>query len=305
MTCAWQFNRCGPEAFGGFNLPYGCFMFDVHSHLLPGLDDGAPDLSTSLDMARAYVSDGVECVACTPHILPGLYGNSGEQIRQAVDALRLRLDDAGIPLRLAPGADNHVAPDFVEGLRSGRLLPLAQSAYVLVEPPHHAAPLRLAELFFSIIAAGYVPVLTHPERLSWIESKYDLIKTLAARGVWMQITSGALCGRFGGRPRYWAERMLAEGLVHILATDAHNMKSRPPDLLEGRKQAERLAGAEEAQHLVVTRPQGALLNIPPEALPLPQSGTPRMELRENDGPAQTSSPSVRGGLGQRMRRLLG
>jgi protein-tyrosine phosphatase len=251
------------------------------------------------------VSEGVECVACTPHILPGLHSNSGGQIKQAVDALQRQLDDAGIPLKLVSGADNHVVPDFVDGLRSGHLLPLAQSVYVLVEPPHHVAPLRLDDLFFSIIAAGYVPVLTHPERLSWIESKFDIIKMLAARGVWMQITSGALCGRFGGRPRYWAERMLAEGLVHILATDAHNMKSRPPDLLEGKKRAERLAGAEEAQHLVATRPRGAILNIPPEALPPPQAGPARMELRENDGPAQTSSPGVHGGLGQRMRRLLG
>jgi protein-tyrosine phosphatase len=280
-------------------------MFDVHSHLLPGLDDGAPDLSTSLAMARAYVSEGVECVACTPHILPGLYANSGKQIREAVAALQLRLDDAGIPLKLVSGADNHVVPDFVDGLTSGHLLPLAQSVYVLVEPPHHVAPLHLDQLFFSIISAGYVPVLTHPERLSWIGSKFDIIKTLAARGVWMQITSGALCGRFGTRPRYWAERMLAEGLVHILATDAHNMSSRPPDLLAGRKHAERLAGAEETQHLVVTRPRGAVLNILPEALPPPQSGAARLELCENDGPAQTSSPSIRGGLGQRVRRLLG
>jgi protein-tyrosine phosphatase len=255
-------------------------------------------------MARIYVSEGVECVACTPHILPALYNNSGEQIRRAVDALQLRLDDAGIPLKLVSGADNHIVPDFVQGLKSGRLLPLAQSAYVLVEPPHHVAPLRLEELFFSIIAAGYVPVLTHPERLSWIGSKFHVIKNLASRGVWMQITSGALRGRFGSQPRYWAERMLAEGLVHILATDAHNVKSRPPDLLAGRKHAERLVGAEETKHLVVTRPQGALLNISPEALPLPQPGAARLELRENDGPAQTSSPSVRGGLSQRMRRLL-
>jgi|SRR5208337_2040201 len=89
--------------------------------------------------------------------------------------------------------------------------------------------------------------------LSWIESKYDVVGRLAARGVWMQITAGSLLGRFGRRSRYWAERMLGGGLVHILATGAHNMTSRPPDLLDGRMQAERLAGAAEAQHLVVTR----------------------------------------------------
>ncbi len=279
-------------------------MFDLHSHLLPGIDDGSPDLETSLAMARAYADQGVECVACTPHILPGLYHNTGPQIRQAVAELQLRIEDAGIPLRLVTGADNHIVPDFVDGLKRGHLLTLGDTAYVLVEPPHHVAPARLDDLFFDILLAGYIPVLTHPERLSWIESKYEVIEKLAARGVWMQITSGALLGRFGRRPRYWAERMLEEGLVHILATDAHNMRARPPDLLEGRIRAEELAGAAEAQHLVVTRPGGALLNKLSKDMPHPRAGEAAGELHRNESPAQTSSRGDGGSLGQRMRRLF-
>ena len=255
-------------------------MFDLHSHLLPGIDDGAPDLDTSFAMARAYVNQGVECTACTPHILPGLYHNTGPQIRQAVQELQVRLDDAGIPLKLVAGADNHIVPDFTGGLKSGQLLTLADSAYVLVEPPHHVAPARLEDLFFEILLEGYVPVLTHPERLSWIESKYDIIEKLAGHGVWMQITSGSLLGSFGRRPRYWAERMLEEGLVHILATDAHNMGPRPPDLLRGRMQAEKLAGSEEARHLTVTRPQGVLMNTPPGSLPAPRPEGPSRHGKE-------------------------
>jgi protein-tyrosine phosphatase len=280
-------------------------MFDLHSHLLPGIDDGAPDLDTSLAMARAYADQGVECVACTPHILPGLYHNSGPQIRRAVAALQTRIDDAGIKLKLVTGADNHVVPDFVEGLKQGHLLTLADSVYVLVEPPHHVAPQRLEELFFNILLAGYVPVLTHPERLSWIESKYDVMERLAARGVWMQITSGSLRGSFGRRPRYWAERMLEEGLVHILATDAHNMGSRPPDLLEGRIRAEQLAGQAEAYHLAVTRPKAALLNKPPAALPLPLAESARGQLHRNEGPVSGSRRIAPAGFPQRMRRLFG
>ncbi len=279
-------------------------MFDLHSHLLPGIDDGAPDLETSLAMARAFVEQGVECVACTPHILPGLYHNTGPQIRQAVAELQSRLEEAGIPLKLVSGADNHIVPDFVDGLKRGQLLTLANSAYVLAEPPHHIAPARLEELFFNILLAGYVPVLTHPERLSWIENKYDVVQRLAAHGVWMQITSGSLTGRFGRRPRYWAERMLEEGIVQILATDAHNMGPRPPDLLEGRKRAEQLVGPAEALHLVTTRPQGVVTNSLPGTLPKPSPGPAKEELHGNDKPAQTSNRSARGGLGQRMRRLF-
>jgi protein-tyrosine phosphatase len=279
-------------------------MFDLHSHLLPSLDDGSPDLGTSLSMARAYVDQGVKCVACTPHILPGLYLNTGPQIRAATRALQTQLDEAGIQLKLVTGADNHIVPDFVPGLRRGHLLAIADSSYVLVEPPHHVAPARLQDLFFDILLGGYVPILTHPERLSWIEGKYELITRLAASGVWMQITSGSLRGRFGRRPRYWAERMLEEGLVHVLATDAHNMSARPPDLLEGRLAAERLVGAKEAEHLVVTRPLGALLNKSANELPVPQAGGASKELPKHDGPVQTSR-SDGSGLGQRVRRLFG
>jgi protein-tyrosine phosphatase len=280
-------------------------MYDLHSHLLPAIDDGAPDYDTSLAMARAYAGQGVECVACTPHILPGLYHNSGPQIRQAVTELQAQLDGAGIPLKLVSGADNHIVPGFAAELKRGHLLPIGDSAYVLIEPPHHVVPARLEELFFNILLAGYVPVLTHPERLSWIESKYDVIERLAGRGVWMQITCGSLRGNFGRRPRYWAEKMLSEGLVHILATDAHDMTSRPPDLLEGRIQAERLAGAEEAEHLVVTRPGGILSNKSPKSLPLPQPGAAATELHEDGHLPETSHRIARGGFAQRMRRLFG
>ena len=155
-------------------------MIDLHCHILPGIDDGAADLSVSLEMARAFVADGVSVVACTPHILPGLYHNSGPQIRQAVAQLQQILDKEGIPLRLVTGADNHIVPSFVAELRSGHLLSLADSRYVLVEPPHHVAPPRLEDLFFNILVAGYVPILTHPERLSWIKSHYQAIQRLVA-----------------------------------------------------------------------------------------------------------------------------
>jgi protein-tyrosine phosphatase len=246
-------------------------MIDLHSHILPGLDDGADSLEISMEMARAYVDQGVKYVACTPHILPGLYNNRGEQIRQATKELQQHLSAAGIPLHLVSGADNYIVPDFVSQLRDGHLLTLADTRYVLIEPPHQLAPIHLERLFFDILAAEYVPILTHPERLGWIESDYRRIQVLAARGVWIQITSGSLLGRFGKRARYWGERMLSEGLVHILATDAHDTSRRPPDLLKGRLAAEKCVGAQIAQALVETHPMTVLSNMTPTGCIVPQS----------------------------------
>jgi protein-tyrosine phosphatase len=282
-------------------------LIDLHCHILPGIDDGASDIAVSLDMAEAFVADGVTDVACTPHILPGLYHNSGPQIRQSVQQLQQILDERGIPLRLVTGADNHVVPDFVAALRTGRLLALADTRYVLVEPPHHVAPPRLEELFFSLTAAGYVPILTHPERLSWINTHYAAIKRLAGSGVWMQITAGSLSGAFGRNARYWAERMLDEGRVSILATDAHDTRQRPPNLSEGRDLAAARVGAAEAEHLVVTRPRGVLANVAPSSLPLPAAASTFVDVEyavDDSDEAETGSDRERAaGLGSFSRRL--
>jgi protein-tyrosine phosphatase len=244
-------------------------MIDLHSHFLPGVDDGARDLATALEMARMAVADGVTIQACTPHILPGLYHNTGPEIRLATRALQRHLDDADISLTLVAGADVHIAPDLVEGLRSGRVLSIADTRYVLVEPPHHVAPLRLADSFFSLLLAGYVPILTHPERLSWIASHYASIEKLFQSGVLMQLTAGALLGVFGRAPRYWAERMLDEGRAHILASDAHSVGRRRPNLGAGFEAAAQRVGEEEASLLVLGRPRMILANEPPSRLPAP------------------------------------
>lgn len=242
-------------------------MIDLHCHLLPAIDDGATDLATSLAMARIAAADGIEIVACTPHIYPGLYDNNGPAIRRAVTELQACLDEAAIPLRLTSGADTHIAPDLVAGLREGRVPTLHGSRYFLLEPPHHVAPPRLEETVFDLLTAGYVPVITHPERLSWIEDRHETFVELARRGAWLQVTAGSLTGRFGSTARYWAERLLDEGWVHILATDSHGVDRRPPLLAEGRRAAERWVGAQEAVRLVQTRPQGILDNCEPERLP--------------------------------------
>jgi protein-tyrosine phosphatase len=236
---------------------------------LCGIDDGAQDLSVSLAMARMFVAEGVAIVACTPHILPGLYHNTGPQIRSAIEALQLELAQSNIPLQLLPGADVHITPDFVAGLRSGKLLTLADSRYVLVEPPHHVAPVRLDQIFFDLLVAGYVPILTHPERFKWIEGHYAQIQRLAQSGVWMQITAGSLAGTFGHVAQYWAERMVDVGFVHVLATDAHDTTHRPPDLLRGHDLAAKKIGDVGAEHLVLTRPRGVVENVDPSTLPAP------------------------------------
>ena len=240
-------------------------MIDLHSHILPMVDDGASSLQMSLDMARIAVDDGIEVMACTPHFMPGIYDNKSDDVRRRVDLLNHELLQNNINLSLVTGSDAHMRPDFLSCLRTGEILPIHNSRYVLFEPPHNLMPQRMNDLLFHVIVAGYVPVLTHPERLKWIEQNYALLGQLAKAGVWMQITAGSLTGRFGKRPQYWAKRMLADGIVSILATDAHNTRSRPPLLAEGFEVAKAEVGLDEAMNLVVSRPECILDDLPPES----------------------------------------
>lgn len=253
-------------------------MIDLHSHILPGIDDGSKSLDMSLQMARMAVADGIEVMACTPHIYPGLYMNDTAGIKAARKVLQRELDESGIPLKLTIGADVHLVPGLLQGLRAGLVPCLHETRYLLLEPAHHVAPPRFEDSVFSLVAEGYVPVITHPERLTWVEDHYEVFGNLVRQGAWMQITAGALTGVFGARAKYWGERFLGDGLTHIIATDAHTSGRRSPSTMsQAREIAERLLGREEAHLLVRGRQEHILKNSAPSEVPPP----PRVERRES------------------------
>jgi len=258
----------------------GVSLIDLHCHLLPGIDDGARNTAESLEMARVAEADGIDVIACTPHIMAGVYENTGESIAAAVAKMQSFLADEGITLRLIVGADAHVAPNLVARLQDGSVPTLGGTRYFLFEPPHHVAPPNLDRIVSDVLGAGFVPILTHPERLRWINTHYDQILRLARSGVLMQVTAGSLTGRFGDGPRHWAERLFEEGLVHLLASDAHDAVRRPPKMRNAFKRAAELVGEEEMRHLAFTRPRGILENVHPNQLPaLPYRAAPAQNGR--------------------------
>ena len=238
-------------------------MIDLHCHLLPGIDDGPKDLATSLEMARIAVADGIATTFCTPHIYPGLYENNAVDIRRRVAQLQLILQNQNIPLTLNFGADVHLVPGLLDSIRRGTVPTLGDSRYLLLEPSHHVRPPRFCESVFELISAGYVPVITHPERLTWARDHLEDFFALARSGAWMQVTAGALTGKFGAQVRLVAERFVGEGWTAVLATDAHTTNRRSPQLHEAFARACELVGREEAKRLVSDRPQCIVSNCPP------------------------------------------
>ena len=183
------------------------------------------------------------------------------------DRLRSQFEAAKIACRLVPGADVHIAPDLVAKLKSREALSLNDSRYVLIEPPHHVVPPNIDQFFFNLLAAGYVPILTHPERMTWAERDYHLLVRLVQSGTWMQLTAGSILGKFGPRSKKLSERMLREGLAHIVASDAHDPIVRPPLMGEALQALRSFVGEEEALNLLRVRPQAILDDATPSEIP--------------------------------------
>ena len=228
----------------------------------------------ALQMAQLAVADGITLTACTPHIYPGMFENTHAGIREARDRFQQELDKAGIPLQLTYGADIQVVPELVASLKNGTLPTLHNSRYFLFEPPHHVALPHLADLVHNTLLSGFVPIITHPERLSYIEADYDKFVALAQQGAWIQLTGGSLLGRFGPRVKRITERFLSDGVTHLLASDGHNLKNRTPELSEARDAAADIIGAEAASQLVLERPAAVIANADPADVPQPRRQLP-------------------------------
>jgi protein-tyrosine phosphatase len=201
---------------------------DIHCHLLPGLDDGAKSIEESLAMARLAVAEGTTTIIATPHQLGNFGRNAGDDIRCRVAALQGELDAAKIAIKVLPGADVRIESGMVEAIVQGEVLTLGDHRrHVLLELPHELY-LPLEPVLEELARRKMVGVLSHPERNQGILGQPKVLPPLVDAGCLLQITAGSICGTFGPQPREFCEWLLAEGLVHFVATDAHGARSRRP-----------------------------------------------------------------------------
>ena len=207
-------------------------MIDLHAHILPGLDDGSPDLETSVLMAAVAAESGVTHLVATPHSNQrGAFENYASTALQVrFDCLRTAVHEAGIPLELSLGMEIFGTGDVLQLLHDGRLLTLGGGRYLLIEFGFHEDPLRIERLLDALLADGYWPVVAHPERYYGLQRMPNYLFDWANRGIVLQVNKGSLFGRFGRGAQALAGAMLAHGLVGCIASDAHRPDVRTPDL---------------------------------------------------------------------------
>ncbi|RAP74020.1 tyrosine-protein phosphatase [Paenibacillus montanisoli] len=201
-------------------------MIDIHTHILPGIDDGAADFDESLDLARAAVADGITAMIATPHHANGRYMNDAAFTREQVERLRESFAAHKIPLDLYIGQEVRIHSDMFDAWSAGELATLAGSRYILLEMPSSTVPKRMLEYIHEFTIMGIRPIIAHPERNAEVVQNPDKLREMVDAGAYGQVTTHSILGGFGKQIERSAWQLCRTGLIHTLSSDAHHIHRR-------------------------------------------------------------------------------
>ncbi len=204
-------------------------IIDVHSHILSGIDDGARSHDMSMHMLEIAVSEGITTIVATPHHMPGKGYTPPDKIREMVTQLQIEADNADMGIRILPGNELFYREDLLELLEEGQIMGMDGTNYVLVEFDVMAERPYIRNAMRNILSLGYKPILAHVERYPAILGKdYETIRILRKLGVLIQANAASIAGDVGKDVQKHMKKLLKEGLIDLIGTDAHTDRNRAP-----------------------------------------------------------------------------
>lgn len=236
-------------------------MIDLHSHLLPGVDDGAADLDEALALLRLAAADGVQTQVLTPHIQPGKFDNDCTTLRARFETFRAAVREQGIDIGLQLSAEIRIGPEIQKLISQDNMLWLGAwdgFKLLLLEFPHSNVPLGSINIVRWLKQRGVRCMIAHPERNREFQLAPHKLKAFLDEGCLVQITASSLTGHFGQPAYQMAADLLKQDAVTVIASDAHNMNYRPPRLSAGVEEAGRIVGIEQAMRLATDAPARVL-----------------------------------------------
>ncbi|CAH0194872.1 Tyrosine-protein phosphatase YwqE [Peribacillus sp. Bi96] len=210
-------------------------MIDIHSHILPEVDDGAGNIQDSIEMARKAVEQGITDIIATPHYIKGKYENDKEKVEEETRKLNQVLDEMEIPLKVWPGQEIRISDELMDDYDNNKIMGLNDSRYILLELPSNHVPRYTERLIYDLQMKRMTPIIAHPERNLEIIKNPQLLKELIWKGAYSQITAGSITGKFGWRTKRFSKFLVHSGLSHFIASDAHNVGNRGFQIREANK----------------------------------------------------------------------
>lgn len=205
-------------------------MIDIHSHIIPGMDDGADSIYDTVEMVRMAAKSGTTAMIATPHCnIPGMFDNYfGEEYIEKFKKVLAAVKSEGIPVEIYPGMEAFGTEDLPQLIVSGKIMPLNQTRYILVEFPFDSEPEYVHYLLREISNVGAIPVVAHAERYDCVQDNPHIAYIWQKKGYAVQVNKGSFEGKFGNHARTAAYRMLSHNLVNVVASDAHSYVKRTP-----------------------------------------------------------------------------
>lgn len=197
-------------------------MYDMHCHILPGIDDGPSRMEEALRLVRYAELAGIQGILCTPHYMEDGYKSDPEHNRLVLESLKKAMAQRGIAVELYLGNEIYITPDILKLLDKGKISTLNGSRYILVEMPLYSKPLFTGEILFKLRLKGLIPILAHPERYEWIQKSPEDWKQIIDMGCLVQLNTASIQGYYGERIKKNARALLQENQVHLLGSDSHN-----------------------------------------------------------------------------------
>ena len=236
-------------------------MIDLHAHILPGIDDGPRTIEDALEMARLAVADGITTMVATPHLfrrkaVEFAEINHPERIRQAVVQFNERLAEEQIELTVLPGCEVPLFIDIIKFFDDRKIVTINDTErYICLEMPDTVIPPATDNIIFELNSRGITPIITHPERNLVFYEMPDKLRRFVSLGCLAQITARSLIRGFGWGIARFTRKLLRDGLIHLMATDAHNITKRPPVMGDALKKLSKMMGERRALDMVETLPE--------------------------------------------------
>lgn len=205
----------------------GIAMIDIHSHILPNLDDGSKDLEESLELARMAVQEGIDTIIATPHHKNGHFVNTKATIIDKVEIINILLNQEKIPLSVLPGQETRIYGELMEDYEKGEILTLNNgNKYIFIELPSGYVPRYTEKLLFDIQLQGLTPIIVHPERNQELIENPNTLYHFVKNGALTQLTAASIAGFFGKNIKKFSLQLIDANLTHFIASDAHNITTR-------------------------------------------------------------------------------